>query len=388
VTGLEISSAGAGTGWKQGIICNVGGAGPKRAGQFSASSAAGSSDSTNVLYASANSGGTGTVTGLEIDASGSGTGGKQGIICNVSGAGYKYAGQFNASSAAGSSDFTNALYVSANSEGTGYTYGLIGMASGSGTGNKYGVYGYASGGGTTYAGYFAGNVYVSGTLSKASGTFLIDHPLDPENKTLRHSFVESPEDLCLYRGKAKLDSKGQTTVKMPDYFAALTKEDEATISLTPIGSKPFLTGYEWNQSFTAFTIYGEAGREVSYLVLANRDDPVIHQLRRPVEEKKGKGYFEKGQLLNPEAYGKAPETAFGFKGVGPIGAPPEEAEAPMTPAAFTSVEEERQRMEETLAKAREEQQQRMEAFRQEEEQRRKRLEETLAAIQPQSDRPI
>ena len=225
------------------------------------------------------------MTGLQISSAGAGTGWKQGVICDVSGAGPKRAGQFSASSAAGSSDFTNGLYTYADSEGSGSAYGLLAYAYGSGTGTKFGVYGYAGGGGTSYAGYFAGNVYVSGTLSKASGTFLIDHPLDPENKTLRHSFVESPEDLCLYRGKAKLDSKGQATVKMPDYFAALTKEDEATISLTPIGSKPFLTGYEWNQGFTAFTIYGDAGREVSYLVLANRDDPVVHQLTAGGREK-------------------------------------------------------------------------------------------------------
>ncbi len=387
VTGLQINSSGSGTGSKEGIICSAGGAGPKQAGQFIASSAAGSTDNTTALSASASSAGTGSVFGLDVNVSGSGTGGKRGINCSLSGAGPKYAGQFSALGETGSSDFTSALWGSAGSEGTGDAYALIGIASGSGTGTKYGVYGYASGGGTKYAGYFIGNVYVGGTLSKASGTFLIDHPLDPENKTLRHSFVESPENLCLYRGKAKLDSKGQTTVKMPDYFAALTKEDEATISLTAIGSKPFLTGYEWNQSFTAFTLYGEAGREVSYLVLANRDDPVIHQLRRPVEEKKGKGYFEKGQLLNPEAFGKAPETAFAFRDMGPVGAPPEGAEAPMAPAAFASMDDERQRMEETLAKAHEEQQQRMTALRQEEEQRRQQLEETLAALPPQQDQP-
>ena len=34
------------------------------------------------------------------------------------------------------------------------------------------------------AGQFMGNVYVSGTLSKAGGSFKIDHPLDPANKYL------------------------------------------------------------------------------------------------------------------------------------------------------------------------------------------------------------
>jgi len=163
----------------------------------------------------------------------------------------------------------------------------------------------------SWAGRFRGNVHIEGMLTKTSGTFLIDHPLDPENKTLSHSLVESPESLCLYRGKVRLDPAGTAKVRMPDYFAALTKEDEATVTLTPIGSKPFTPAYEWNSDFTEFTIYGEADREVSYLVLADRDDPAAQLFRRPVEEEKGKGHCEKGKLLCPEAYGQAAEELVG-----------------------------------------------------------------------------
>ena len=91
------------------------------------------------------------------------------------------------------------------------------------------VYGWTD---TGNAGYFSGPVHVTGALSKGSGTFLIDHPLDPENKLLSHSFVESPENLLIYRGKARLDAEGQAVVRMPDYFRALTEESEATIHLT------------------------------------------------------------------------------------------------------------------------------------------------------------
>ena len=181
-------------------------------------------------------------------------------------------------------------------------YGVYGRARGKG-GTNYGVYGTASDGGTNYAGYFKGNVHITGSLTRGKGSFLIDHPLDPLNKTLRHNFVESPEDLCLYRGKVKLNSEGSATVQMPDYFAALTKEEAATVNLTPIGKKPFLVSYEWNQEYTAFTVFGEPNAEVAYLVLADRDDPVIHQLREPVEQEKGNGNFEQGKLLYPEAYG-------------------------------------------------------------------------------------
>ncbi|MBI2618241.1 hypothetical protein HYW58_02195 [Candidatus Kaiserbacteria bacterium] len=42
------------------------------------------------------------------------------------------------------------------------------------------------------------NVVVTGSISKGSGTFVIDHPLDPKNKLLYHSFVESPDVKNIY----------------------------------------------------------------------------------------------------------------------------------------------------------------------------------------------
>jgi hypothetical protein len=45
---------------------------------------------------------------------------------------------------------------------------------------------------SSHAAYLAGNVTIAGSLSKTCGSFRIDHPLDPANKYLSHSFVESP----------------------------------------------------------------------------------------------------------------------------------------------------------------------------------------------------
>jgi hypothetical protein len=150
------------------------------------------------------------------------------------------------------------------------------------------------------AGYFSGNVHVTGSVNKAACSFLIDHPLDPENKLLRHNCIESPEYLVMYRGKTRLDGSGQTTVEMPDYFVALTKEDGASIHLTPVG-RPFMTGAEWNSGFRSLTVYGEANREVFWEVLAERDDPAIHQFAQPVEEDKTPE--ERGYYLHPKAFG-------------------------------------------------------------------------------------
>nr|NQU91755.1 hypothetical protein [Bacteroidota bacterium] len=181
----------------------------------------------------------------------------------------------------------------------GYSPGGTGVWAASAS--SYGLFGQSS---TYYAGYFSGSVHVTGSLSKGSGSFVIDHPLDPENKLLRHNFVESPENLLIYRGKAELDENGEAVVELPDYFKALTKEDEASIHLTPVG-RPFLTGAEWNSDYSAIIIYGDPDKAVFWEVLADRDDPVIHELGRPVEEEKGgkNTLCEKGKLLYPKAFG-------------------------------------------------------------------------------------
>jgi hypothetical protein len=207
-------------------------------------------------------------------------------------------------------------YIASSSTGRGVSgystsgYGVYGeSASGNGvrgvSTSSHGIYGTSTSG---YAGFFSGNVWVAGAINKAACSFVIDHPQDPENKTLRHTCIESPEALVVYRGKVDLNGEGEAVVELPGYFVSLTKEDEATITLTSVG-KPFLTGYEWESDFTSFVVYGDPGREVSWVVYADRDDPVIHQLARPVEEMKGPDnkFADRGELLYPTAY-DYPET--------------------------------------------------------------------------------
>ncbi len=208
---------------------------------------------------------------------------------------------------------TTAIHYTVGVYGYGNDRGVYGFGSSDG---GAGVYGSAGNVGTTYGvygrtesifgygGYFEDDVHVEGALSKGSGSFVIDHPLDPENRLLRHNFVESPENLLIYRGKVRLDDAGEARVEMPDYFGALTKENGASIHLTPI-STPALVAAEWQPGFGSFLVRGAADLEVYWEVLADRDDPVIHQLARPVEEDKGPNnkYCDRGKLIYPEAYG-------------------------------------------------------------------------------------
>ena len=62
--------------------------------------------------------------------------------------------------------------------------------------------------------HVSGNLNVSGTLTKGGGSFKIDHPLDPANKYLSHSFVESPDMMNIYNGNAVLDARGEAVIQL------------------------------------------------------------------------------------------------------------------------------------------------------------------------------
>ena len=83
---------------------------------------------------------------------------------------------------------------------------------------------------TSYAGFFSGNVNVTGNLSvdgmisKGGGTFRIDHPLAPATRYLQHSFVESDDMKNIYDGVVRTDGRGYATVRLPRWFQALNED--------------------------------------------------------------------------------------------------------------------------------------------------------------------
>ena len=111
-------------------------------------------------------------------------------------------------------------YVGVWGEGT--SWGFYSIATGT-SGENYGFMSetLSSAG---YAGFFKGRVHITGTLSKAAGSFKIDHPLDPERKWLQHSFVESPDMMNVYNGNVTTDAGGYATLKLPAYFGALNRD--------------------------------------------------------------------------------------------------------------------------------------------------------------------
>jgi len=158
------------------------------------------------------------------------------------------------------------------------------------------VYGTSN---TGYAGLFVGNVRVTGTMSKGGGAFKIDHPLEPENKYLQHSFIESPDMMNVYNGNVVLDENGGALIKLPECFEALSRDFR--YQLTCIGG--FAPVYIAEKiSGNRFKIAGgKAGMEVSWQVTGIRQDAYAKTNRIVVEQAKSAG--ERGYYLHPTAYG-------------------------------------------------------------------------------------
>ncbi len=123
-----------------------------------------------------------------------------------------------------------------------------------------------------------------GVLSKASGTFTIDPPLDPMNKILNHYFVESPEMVLIYRGSAIIGADGKAVVQLPDYFDALN--ENPMVQLTGVGSYEVYVAEKVKNN--RFVIGGKPGTEVYWTVTGARKDQSaeVTKVIMPVEQPK------------------------------------------------------------------------------------------------------
>jgi hypothetical protein len=151
-----------------------------------------------------------------------------------------------------------------------------------------------------FAGLFVGRVRVTGSLQKAGGGFTVDHPTDPANKYLSHSFVESPEMLNVYSGTVTTNRAGVARVRLPAYFEALNRDFR--YQLTVIGTFARAMVSEEIKG-NEFAIRTDPGRvKVSWQVTGVRKDAWAEANRIPVEEPKSKA--ERGRYLHPELFGK------------------------------------------------------------------------------------
>ncbi|MEY3442237.1 MAG: hypothetical protein RLZZ519_518, partial [Bacteroidota bacterium] len=187
-----------------------------------------------------------------------------------------------------------------------YGYGVVGQ------GNWYGV-------------FANGNIGASGVKS-----FMIDHPLDPENKYLRHYSIESPEVLNLYRGSVILDANGFAEVQLPSYFHAVNID--FSYQLTPVGSAAAVFVAEEINAQGRFKVAGgNPGQKVCWTVYADRNDPFVQQNPESVSVEPMKRVPDVGLYLQPELYGQPKEKGLFER----YKVRPEEVKGEATPVSVT-----------------------------------------------------
>ena len=221
-------------------------------------------------------------------------------------------------SVASTGDIAYGVLGNAYSNDASYSMGVFGEGGGA-MSNNYGiyavdfgeagssysiaVYGDQAGAGDAgnFAGYFSGDVDVTGTLNKGGGSFKIDHPDDPANKYLYHSFVESPDMMNIYNGNVTTDAGGVAKVTLPDYFQSVNKDFRYQLTVIGQFAEAIIADEIEGNHFTIKT--DKPNVKVSWMVTGVRKDPWANENRIvPVVEKKG---VEKGKYLHPGLYSKS-----------------------------------------------------------------------------------
>ncbi len=266
-------------------------------------------DNDNAIYGVA-----GGNNGTGVYGSGTyGVYGQSGISCGVYGSGV--AGVY------GNSTSPGGVGASGLASGAGVTTGVYGYSSSS---TGYGVFGESN----DWAGYFAGNVDVVGSLSKSGGTFKIDHPLAPADKYLYHSFVESPDMMNIYSGRVTLDGSGRATVTLPDWFDALNAQ--VLYQLTAIGGPGAGLYIAQEVSNNRFAIAGGTpGLTVCWQVTGIRQDAWANAHR--VEVEVDKPAEERGTYLHPELFGAAADQSIPARRRPTVPQAPTPPQAPQRP---------------------------------------------------------
>jgi len=135
-----------------------------------------------------------------------------------------------------------------------------------------------------------GNITISGSLSKGSGTFKIDHPLKSRTHHLVHSFIEGPRCDLLYRGTVELIN-GSAVINL-DTVSQMTEgtwealcDNAQCFTSNETGWSP-TRGLLFHNTLHIESQDSASSDVVSWLVVAERKDD--HILQAPETDKNGK----------------------------------------------------------------------------------------------------
>jgi len=209
----------------------------------------------------------------------------------------------------GSSTGTNGITASTSAN---WKVGAWGDNSGSGGTGVYGintatncqmsgaaVLGDALDDSLSWAGYFTGDVFATGTVEAGSKFFFIDHPLEPERKNLTHALVESSERENIYDGIVVLGAEGRAVVQMPEWFHSVNSQFR--YHLTPIGQFAPVHVSRRLENGQFEIAGGKQGQRISWQITAVRSDPWAKA--NPFRPEVDKPPHELGTYVHPRERG-------------------------------------------------------------------------------------
>jgi hypothetical protein len=230
-------------------------------------------------------------------AGGSGQNGSDGLDA------YGSSSDFNSASTAGGNGVTGYGGGGANQGGTGGIFqGASALFGGAGI--------YATGGGTTgdgidgAAGYFNGDILATGNVDSGNVVVKIDHPLDPANKYLSQSSIQSPDMMNFYNGNTVTDADGNAVVIMPEWVEAINGDFRYQLTVVGQFAQAIIASKISGNKFAIKT--DKPNVEVSWQVTGVRQDAWANAHRTPVEQEKNAR--ERGHYLHPELYGASEES--------------------------------------------------------------------------------
>jgi hypothetical protein len=183
----------------------------------------------------------------------------------------------------------------------GSSNGIGVLGEGTATG-AVGIYGTGNWTTTRNAGYFEGDVTVSGILYTPNALLQLDHPEAPARRWYRQALVGSFEQVSVIGGNAVTGANGRVSVKVASLFAR--HHTDIRYQVTPIG--------EYQQVYIAakldgggrFTIAADRpGLEVSWQLTGVRTDPAAQAQPLHVVARKPRRY--QGRYLQPDLFGES-----------------------------------------------------------------------------------
>ncbi len=151
--------------------------------------------------------------------------------------------------------------------------------------------------------YVTGALFVSGQKN-----FIVDHPLDPANKSLAHNAIEAPGYYTMYHGRVTLNEAGEAWAALPDYFQALNGEWQ--YQLTCVGGYAAVYVAQEIADNRFLIAGGKPGLTVCWQVTGQRHDPFARD--HPYQAEIDKDEVHRGRYYYPEGHGAPPEQGIRF----------------------------------------------------------------------------